>query len=60
MQRMMDGAPQVRHTHVRHDGAIHKFHHRVDDGLGMDDDLDFLRGQAEEVVQLDYFESLVH
>lgn len=53
-----------RQTHIGlaklgQDGAIDKFHHGVDGGLGMDDDLDFFVGYLKEVVGFDDLEPLV-
>jgi len=40
-QRILDGQLHVRYAQLGLHRAIHKFDHGMDDGLGMNDDLDF-------------------
>jgi hypothetical protein len=54
-----------RHAHVGwselcEDGAVDEFDEGVDDGLGMNDDVDLIGTQVEEPARFDDFEAFVH
>ncbi len=55
-----DGDPHIGDTELGDQGAVHIFHQGVNHPLGMDQDLDPLRGDLEEPVGLDDLQSLIH
>ncbi len=55
-----DRYPHVRNPHLGDDGAIHVFHHGMDDALRVNLDSDLFNGHIEKPVGLDHFESFVH
>ena len=59
-QRLRDRRAHVGIAELREHRAVDVFDQRVDDALGMDDDLDLLPRRTEEPMRLDDFEALVH
>ena len=59
-QRLRDRRAHVGITELRQHGAVDVFDQRVDDALGVDDDLDLLALRAEKPMRFDDFEALVH
>src|SRR5262245_31744145 len=57
---VQDGDSHIGDTELRNHRAVEVLHHRMDDRLGMDQDLDLLRGQVEEPARFDDLEPLVH
>ena len=55
--------PSLERREVRHlckDGGVLGLHHRVDDGLRVNDNLDVIIGGAVQVVRLNDLQALVH
>ena len=59
-QGVQNGQPHVRPSKLGNDGGIGRFHHGVDDALGMDHYVDVVVVRPEEVVRFDDFQTLVH
>ena len=59
VKRVGDRHPHVGMAEVGERGPVVEAHHRVDDRLRVDDDVDALVGDAEEVMCLDHLEALV-
>ena len=58
-QGVQDRSLHGRESHLGEDTSVGKFHHGVDDALGMDNHFDGIVRKAEEKVRLDHFERLV-
>ncbi len=59
-ERVGDRRAHVRVAELREHRAVDVLDQRVDDALGMDDDLDRLGRDVEQPVRLDHLEALVH
>ena len=59
-QRVGDREAHVGHRQLGDGGAVGELHHRVDDRLGVDHDLDPVVVHGEQLVGLDHLEALVH
>jgi len=55
-----DGFAHIRAAELGDDGPVHEFYHRVDDGVGVDDDVDLVGFEVEEPFGFDDFEAFVH
>jgi len=56
---VLDGEAHIRGGELGEDGAIDEFDHRMDDALGVDDDLDAVHADVEEPAGLNHFEAFV-
>lgn len=59
-ERVLDGHAHVGGADLGDDAAVVVFNHGVDFGLGMDDDVDFVRREVEEPAGFDDLEAFVH
>ncbi len=60
MLARIEGHAHVGWPQLRQNRTIHKFHHGMNCGLGMDDDINFRERNIEKPASFDHFEAFVH
>ena len=59
-ERVLDGNTHISGGKLRHDRAVYKFYHGMNDGLGVNVDVNLGRRQTKKPMRLNNFQAFVH